>query len=116
MAHRATTMNEPRRRIPKARELTEKRTSAETETQHHARNRKLPPYKVILHNDTINEMSYVVMTIMELTRMGRQEATQRMLEAHQRGVALLLITHKERAELFTEQFASCNLTVTIQPA
>jgi ATP-dependent Clp protease adaptor protein ClpS len=32
------------------------------------------------------------------------------------GVALVLVTHKERAELYVEQFASKRLTVTIEPA
>ena len=32
------------------------------------------------------------------------------------GVALLLVTHKERAELYADQFQSKGLTVTIEPA
>jgi len=76
----------------------------------------LPPWKVLLHNDDKNEMGYVVVTIMELTPLNEQEAIQRMLEAHTTGVALLLTTHKERAELYRDQFASKGLTVTIEPA
>jgi len=37
-------------------------------------------------------------------------------EADKTGVALLLTTHKERAELYQEQFTSKGLTVTIEPA
>jgi ATP-dependent Clp protease adapter protein ClpS len=37
-------------------------------------------------------------------------------EAHNTGVALLLVTHKERAELYVDQFKSKSLTVTIEPA
>ncbi|MCS7014503.1 MAG: ATP-dependent Clp protease adaptor ClpS [Gemmatales bacterium] len=77
---------------------------------------RLPPYKLLLHNDDVNDMAYVVQTIQELTALSREEATQRMLEAHKNGVALLLVTHKERAELYAEQFASKGLTVTIEPA
>ena len=39
-----------------------------------------------------------------------------MKEAHETGIALLLVTHKERAELYQEQFQSKGLTVTIEPA
>ena len=46
---------------------------------------------------------------------GVVEAAQRALEAHETGVSLLLVTHQERAELYQEQFASCGLTVTIEP-
>jgi ATP-dependent Clp protease adaptor protein ClpS len=76
----------------------------------------LPPWKVLLHNDDKNDMLYVVETIMELTPLNEQAAILRMKEAHQSGVALLLTTHKERAELYKDQFTSKGLTVTIEPA
>lgn len=77
--------------------------------------RRLPPYKVLLHNDDHNEMLYVVHVIRRLTGLTTEAAVERMLEAHTKGIALLLTTHKERAELYVEQFASCGLTVTIEP-
>jgi ATP-dependent Clp protease adaptor protein ClpS len=77
--------------------------------------RELPKYKVLLHNDDRNEMNYVVETIRKLTPLTKEEAMTRMWEAHTGGLALLLVTHKERAELYEEQFASCGLTVTIEP-
>jgi ATP-dependent Clp protease adapter protein ClpS len=80
------------------------------------RPRQLPLYKVILHNDHVNEFQYVVRTVMELTRLSRLEAQQRTLEAHCTGLALLLVTHKERAELYVEQFASKGITVTTEAA
>jgi ATP-dependent Clp protease adaptor protein ClpS len=61
-------------------------------------------------------MEYVVVTIVELTPLTEQDAEQRMVEAHKTGVALLLVTHKERAELYLEQFQSKGLCVTIEPA
>ena len=77
---------------------------------------QLPPWKVLLHNDEKNEIMFVVRTIMELTALGEQTAKLRTLEAHTTGVALLLTTHKERAELYRDQFQSKGLTVTIEPA
>ena len=76
----------------------------------------LPPWKVLLHNDDNNSMDYVVLSIMALTPLNEQDAIERMLEAHKTGVALLLTTHKERAELYKDQFHSKGLTVTIEPA
>jgi ATP-dependent Clp protease adaptor protein ClpS len=78
--------------------------------------RHLPPWKVLLHNDDKNDMMFVIYTIVELTPLKSQDAELRMKEAHQTGVALLLTTHKERAELYKEQFQSKGLTVTIEPA
>jgi len=76
----------------------------------------LPPYKVLLHNDDVNGMGHVVLTIRRLTPLSLPEAVNRMLEAHKSGVSLLLVIHRERAELYVEQFASCGLTVTMEPA
>lgn len=77
--------------------------------------RQLPPYKVILHNDDENTFDYVAQTILELTPLQEEEAVMRTLEAHFTGCALLLVTHRERAELYAEQFQSKLLTVTIEP-
>ena len=76
----------------------------------------LPPWKVLLHNDDKNDMPFVVHTIMELTTLKEQDAKLRTKEAHETGVALLLTTHKERAELYKDQFESKGLVVTIEPA
>ena len=77
---------------------------------------QLPPWKVLLHNDDKNSIDFVVQAIVQLTPLKENEATVRMLEAHKTGVALLLTTHKERAELYKDQFESKGLTVTIEPA
>jgi ATP-dependent Clp protease adapter protein ClpS len=58
----------------------------------------------------------VIETIVELTPHPRLKAIQLTHEADRAGVALLLVTHRERAELYREQFASKRLTVTIEPA
>ena len=76
---------------------------------------KLPPWKVLLNNDDHNDMEFVVDTIMVLTPLNEQDAMLRMMEAHQEGVALLMATHQEHAELLHEQFTSKGLTVTIEP-
>jgi ATP-dependent Clp protease adaptor protein ClpS len=76
----------------------------------------MPPWKVLLHNDDKNDMLYVVETIVDLTPLNEEDAVLRMAEAHKTGVALLLTTHKERAELYQEQFTSKQLTVTIEPS
>ena len=75
----------------------------------------LPPFKVLLHDDPVNDMLHVVETILELTPLTAEESVERMLEAHHSGVALLLMTHRERAELYCEQFATFKLTVTTEP-
>ena len=90
--------------------LKEKPATAPPKVDH------LPPYKVILHNDDVNEAIYVVRTILELTPLSRERALTATMEADQTGLSMLLVTHKERAELYAEQFLSKSLTVTIEPA
>lgn len=75
----------------------------------------LPLWKVLLHNDDVNDIGYVVDTIIELVAMNPMQALLQTLEAHKTGVALLCTTHRERAELVCEQFTSKKLTVTIEP-
>lgn len=76
---------------------------------------RMPPWKVLLHNDDVNSTGDVVDTILELTSLRRPEAIMRMLEAHHRGLTMLLTTHREHAELLEEQFRSKKLVVTIEP-
>lgn len=76
---------------------------------------RLPPWKVLLHNDNVNEFGYVIETIVELTALNPQQALLRTVEAHKTGLALLISTHREYAELLHEQFASKRLKVTIEP-
>ena len=78
--------------------------------------KQLPPYRVLLHNDDVNTFEHVILSIAKLTTLTTQEAVLKALEAHETGVALLLVTHQERAELYRDQFTSLHLTVTIEPS
>jgi ATP-dependent Clp protease adaptor protein ClpS len=77
--------------------------------------KQLPPYKVLLHNDDKNDFGHVIRSIAKLTTLSLEEALQKTLEAHETGVSLLLVTHRERAELYCEQFATFQLTATYEP-
>ena len=80
-----------------------------------ARRRTPARYRVILlHN--ADGLMFVVHTVMELTRFCREEATHKMWEAYHCGRSLLLVTHRERAELYVEQFAYKGMTVTTEPS
>ena len=83
------------------------------QTSHEAQ--PLPPWKVLLHNDDVNSFEHVILTILRLTPLKEMEAIERTIEAHESGLSLLLITNRERAELYVEQFASLSLTVTCEP-
>jgi ATP-dependent Clp protease adaptor protein ClpS len=75
----------------------------------------LPRFKVVLLQSAIDDLMFIVRSVMELTRFPRAEATHKMWEAYHCGRSVLLITYLERAELYVEQFASKGLNVTIEP-
>lgn len=77
---------------------------------------KLSPYKVLLHNDDSNPMDYVADTILSVIQLKPFESHQKMLEAHNKGVSVLLVTDKESAERYRDQLTSKGLTITIEPA
>lgn len=77
---------------------------------------RLPPYHVILHNDDGVEALFVVRTLIELTPLDTHAAKGVTYRAHTQGAALILVTHRERAELYQEQFTSKGLRVSVEPA
>jgi ATP-dependent Clp protease adapter protein ClpS len=107
-------MSEPKQSEPPFEPYDTSPKSA-TKTRNKPQTRQLPPYKVILHNDEVNEIGYVVRSIMEITHMNKVDAQRRTLEAHHTGLSLLLVTHKERAELYVDQLTSKGLTVSTEP-
>ena len=78
--------------------------------------RPLPPYRVVLLQDARNDLMFIIRTVMELTRFCRAEATHRMWQAHHTGRSVILVTYRERAELFAELFVSRGLNVIVEPA
>lgn len=77
---------------------------------------RLPPFRVLLHNDDVNDFVHVIESLELLTPLNRRQATKVTWEAHARGVSLVTVTHKERAELYCEQLASRALIATLEPA
>jgi ATP-dependent Clp protease adaptor protein ClpS len=77
--------------------------------------RRLPPFRVILHNDDVNTFEHVIVSIRKLTPLTEKDAVLRTLEAHETGSAHLLTTHQERAELYVDQFAALSLTTSCEP-
>jgi len=84
--------------------------------QGETRRTELPRYKLILLSEAGRDMMFVVRTIMELTRFCQAEATHKMWEAHHYGRSLLLVTYRERAELYVEQFTGRGLKVALEQA
>ncbi|MBI4498283.1 MAG: ATP-dependent Clp protease adapter ClpS [Chloroflexi bacterium] len=77
----------------------------------------LPRYHVILHNDDMNGMHYVVHCLLRcVPSLTPEQATAIMLEAHHHGQAVVITCPLEPAELYRERLESCGLTATIERA
>lgn len=76
----------------------------------------LPPWRVLLHNDDVNEMGFVIESLCRFARLSVPAAARCTMEAHRKGLSLVIATHREHAELVAEQLTSLRLTVTIEPA
>ncbi len=76
---------------------------------------KSPLYKVLLHNDPVNTMDYVVLTLREVVpQLSEQDAIAVMLEAHSTGIGLVIICDLEPAEFYSETLKSKGLYSTIE--
>ncbi len=74
-----------------------------------------PRYKVLLHNDPVNTMEYVVQSLREVVpQLSEQDAIAVMLEAHNNGVGLVIVCDLEPAEFYSETLKMKGLTSTIE--
>ena len=75
-----------------------------------------PRYKVLLHNDPVNTMEYVVSTLQQVVpQLSEQDAVAVMLEAHNSGVGLVIVCDLEPAEFYCETLNAKGLTSTLEP-
>jgi ATP-dependent Clp protease adaptor protein ClpS len=75
-----------------------------------------PRYRVLLHNDPVNSMEYVVMTLRQVVpSLSEEDAIAVMLEAHNTGVGLVIVCDLEPAEFYCETLKAKGLTSTIEP-
>lgn len=75
-----------------------------------------PRYRVLLHNDPVNTMEYVVKTLRQVVpSLSEEDAIAVMLEAHNTGKGLVIVCDLEPAEFYCETLQSKGLTSTIEP-
>ena len=76
---------------------------------------KSPKYKVLLHNDPVNSMEYVTISLREVVpQLSEQDAIAIMLEAHNNGVGLVIVCDLEPAEFYCESLKSKGISSSIE--
>lgn len=95
---------------------------AEPEQATDTRTQEAPRWKVLLHDDDVTTIDFVVWLLMRVFAKPAEEAVELTLKVHRTGVAIVTITSFERAELYVEQVHSLArprgfpLTATIEKA
>ena len=77
--------------------------------------RTMPMYKVLVHDDNVNTMDFVVMVFQDVFKYDIQKCIYHMLEVHNTGISLLKVEPLEYAELHYDQLKSYGLTCSIEP-
>jgi len=71
-------------------------------------------WKVIVWNDPVNLMSYVVYVIQKLFGYSIEKATKMMLEVHNDGKSIVKITEREKGERYIAGLHSFGLQATME--
>ena len=75
----------------------------------------LPPFRLVLHNDEVNSMDWVAESlVMCVPEVAVEAAWSIMLEAHDRGRAVVVVCPLERAELYAERLGRRGLTASVE--
>mmetsp|Transcript_12093 Transcript_12093/g.21000 ORF Transcript_12093/g.21000 Transcript_12093/m.21000 type:complete len:194 (+) Transcript_12093:61-642(+) len=73
-------------------------------------------WKVLLHNDEANTMEYVIKALRSVVPgIDHIEAVNIMLEAHTKGVGVVIVCEKEHAEFYCEGLKAYHLWSSIEP-
>jgi ATP-dependent Clp protease adaptor protein ClpS len=91
------------------------------------RTKQQPPYAVVLHNDDVNTMDFVILVLRKVFGYTVPKCVELMLEAHEKGRSVVWVGPLEVAELKADQIHSCGadpsrrdagaqpLAVTLEP-
>lgn len=71
-------------------------------------------WNVIVWNDPVNQMTYVVFVFMKVLAFNKEKATKHMLEVHREGKSIVATDTREKAEFYYQQLQHHGLTVTIE--
>jgi ATP-dependent Clp protease adaptor protein ClpS len=73
-------------------------------------------WSVIVWNDPINLMDYVVYVFKNVLKMNEQDASRHMWEVHQKGKSIVARETKEKSELLVHRLRAFGLNATLEQA
>ena len=72
------------------------------------------PWNVIVMNDPVNLMNYVVLVFQNVFGYSKEKSTQHMLEVHEQGKSVLWTGDFEKAEAFVYSLQHWQLTAVLE--
>ncbi len=72
-------------------------------------------WRVVVLNDPVNLMSYVVMVFKKVLGFDEAKARKHMLEVHEEGRSVVWIGHRETAEAHVFTLQQWHLTAVLEP-
>ncbi len=72
------------------------------------------PWKVVVHNDPINLMTYVSRTFQKVFGFSREKARRHTLEVHQSGRSIVWTGEREKAEHYVHLLHQHLLLTTLE--
>ena len=72
-------------------------------------------WRVVVLNDPVNLMSYVVMVFKKVFGFDEQTARKRMLEVHEQGRSVVWSGLREKAEAYVFTLQQWHLTAVLEP-
>jgi ATP-dependent Clp protease adaptor protein ClpS len=73
-------------------------------------------WSVIVWNDPVNLMDYVVYVFKSVLKMSDQDASRHMWEVHQKGKSVVARETREKSELIVHRLRGFGLNATLEPA
>ena len=74
------------------------------------------PWNVIVWNDPITLMSYVVLVFQRLFGYSRERATRLMMEVHQEGRSVVATVDREKAEYYVSRLHGYGIQASVEEA
>ena len=91
-------------------------TESLTETDTDTSTELAKPWNVIVHDDPITLMSYVVEVFMKVFGYPKHQSEYHMLQVHRTGRSLLWTGGREQAEVYVSKLHAYYLKATLEPS
>lgn len=92
------------------------KTKRKTSTRKKAAPKASSPWLVVVHNDPVNLMSYVVLVFKKVLGFTEAKARKHMLEVHKKGRSVVWSGERERAEAYAHTLQTWQLSAQIEHA